>query len=61
MLQLTLPQEPQVLESPLVSAPHLGQLVWKLTMTVVDCMLIALMAFVSFNLMEGFCLQSCGS
>lgn len=36
----TLPQEPQVLVSPLMPAPHLGQLsLWELTMTVVDCIL----------------------
>jgi hypothetical protein len=36
----TLPQDPQVLESPLEAAPHLGQdWPWKLTRTVVDCIL----------------------
>lgn len=38
---LTLPQDEQVLVSPLIAAPHLGQpLLWKLTRTGVDCMLI---------------------
>lgn len=37
---LTLPQEPQDLLSPSMLAPHLGQLEWKLTRTVVDCILL---------------------
>jgi hypothetical protein len=38
--ELTLPHDPQVLASPLIPAPHFGQLsLWELTMTVVDCML----------------------
>jgi hypothetical protein len=37
--RLTLPQDPQVLASPLIPAPHFGQSLWKLTRTVVDCIL----------------------
>jgi hypothetical protein len=37
---LTLPQEPQDLLSPSMLAPHLGQLLWKLTRTVEECILL---------------------
>lgn len=37
--KLTLPHAPHDLLSPSMLAPHLGQLLWKFTRTVVDCML----------------------
>ena len=42
MKGLTLPQDEQVLVSPLIAAPHLGQpLLWKSTGAEVDCILIS--------------------
>lgn len=48
MGQRTLPQDPQDLLSPSMLAPHLGQLLWKLTRVVEDCIL-------DVGLMSWFC------